>query len=287
MRWFLARLASNSKPTGWATRRRPLFFEELETRQMLAASALTMAAGVQPSVDPTPIGPTLPSGATTGTAAPTGPGSVSPTPVVSPSVVGAAVVLTSSVLTPTAAAPLAGSSITSSAAALNPAGSTQLGVILDFGQDALTATDVPDASQTSAISTSAVPWAPSLGLVTPLGQALGGVVTRTESLERGELGNLNPMGRASHGTLSPGAPGGENDQGSPRGNQGTRPEDDSFNSFSEWEWRVDPDADADADAANDTALRHLTAVDEDTPIVASRHAPKLDPGAARASFGSW
>jgi hypothetical protein len=223
-------LHTDKRSTGRAVLRRRLIFEELETRQMLAAAAL--------------LAPAAPAN-----------GTPTPTPVVAPSVIGAAVAFTSSVLTPTSNAPLIGSSITSNSSVLNPPGATQLSVILAFGEDALTATDVPDAAMPATISTTAMPWTPNFGAVVPLGQSLGGVVTRTESLEQGELGNLNRLGRASHGTVLAGVPAGQRDQSAPDDNGTRRADEDSFNSF------TDVRVEVDSPQLFDVAIRELTAHD--------------------------
>ncbi len=177
-------LTNSQYPTRARTRailrRRRLAFEELENRHMLAASPI----GVPVT---TPV----------------------PTTTVGPTVIGAVVVLTSSVLSPETAAPLVSSAASLNSPSVGGTSSTELPEILALGENSLAATELPD----DTLSAMPPAWTPSSsGLMTPLSQAVGGMETRTESLEHGELGMLHPMSRSSHSKVS-GAnqPGGQND----------------------------------------------------------------------------
>ncbi len=125
-------------------RRRRLAFEELEIRNMLAAAPIGL-----PVTTP------------------------APTTTVGPTVIGAAVVLSSSVIGPEAAAPLVSSSAAVSSPSIGGTSSTELPEILALGENSLAATELPD----DTLSSMPAAWTPSSGFVTPLSQATGGIET--------------------------------------------------------------------------------------------------------------
>jgi hypothetical protein len=166
---LFVRSSRNSTISRPNLRRRRLGFEELENRNMLAASPIGL-----------PVTTAVPASSAVGS-----------------TVVGAAVVLTPSVLSPVTAAPLISIASALSSPTIGATNSTQLPEILALGENSLAATELPD----DTLSLMPTAWTPSSGFVTPLSQAVGGMVTRTESLEHGELGMLHPMSRSSHGVV--------------------------------------------------------------------------------------
>jgi hypothetical protein len=202
---FHSSLRNQTNVRGVFKFKRRLRFEELETRNMLAASPIDVAVTV-------PTAAAVPA---------------------SPTVIGAAVVLTSSVLSTTGAAPLIANQSAGDVSTVTGVNSTGLPVILAFGQNALPATEVPGSTADIGMPT---PWSPTLGMVTTLSQSLGGVPMRTESLASGPLGSLQPLSRTAHGMLPESNAGGEN-PGAPTSNPA---DNDPYNLLGES--TIDPDA---------------------------------------------
>jgi hypothetical protein len=70
---------------------------------------------------------------------------------------------------------------------------TPLLEILALGENSLAATELPD----NPLSSTPTAWTPSSGFMTPLSQTVGGMETRTESLEHGELGMPQSLAAAT------------------------------------------------------------------------------------------